>query len=162
LARTIADLRAQMAAIPLDAYSVQRVYPEVERTWQDSYWHYLTRQKLDFLRTSVAPLLRFAPVGDVQAVTFTTKVERLKLQIEAGQDTSATVSSIARDASRLPQFVYEDAGRAPSASTTRRRKDRDGWVFPLSKREVLDCRVPTSLASSLCVNPRLIRSRATW
>ncbi len=106
--QVIADLRAQVAEIPLDAYSVKKVYPEVERAWQDTYWLYLTSGKLEFLRQSVGPLLRFAPMGDVPAVVFTTKVERLKLERETGKDTTATVRSIAEDASRLPDFVYEN------------------------------------------------------
>ena len=45
---------------------------------------------------------------DVAAETFTSKVERLKLQILTEKDTSATAQSIAEDVSRLPDFVYED------------------------------------------------------
>jgi type I restriction enzyme R subunit len=60
-------------------------------------------------------LLRYAPGGDVQAATFTSKVERLKLQILTGQDASATAQSIAEDVSRLPGFVYEDPERAQAA-----------------------------------------------
>jgi len=110
-----ADLRDQIAAIPLDAYSVKKVYPSVEQAWQDTHWLYLTPDKLDFLRQHVAPLLRFAPAGDIHAVTFTTKVERLKLERETGHDTAAIVQSIAQDASRLPAFVYEDPDRAQAA-----------------------------------------------
>ena len=113
--QVVSDLRAQIAEIPLDAYSVKKVYPEVERAWQDTYWLYLTQSKLDFLRQNVGPLLRFAPMGDVQAVAFTTKVERLKLEGKTGQDTAATVRSIAEDVSRLPDFVYEDPDSAQAA-----------------------------------------------
>jgi type I restriction enzyme, R subunit len=44
----------------------------------------------------------------VEAVTFTNKVERLKLAILAGRDPAATAASIAEDVSRLPQFVFDD------------------------------------------------------
>jgi len=106
--RTIADLRDQIALIPTDSFSVKRVYREIEQAWQDGFWRYLTLDKLDFLRLKVGSLLRYAPGVDVQAATFTSKVERLKLQIQSGQDPTATAQSIAGDVSRLPEFVYED------------------------------------------------------
>ncbi len=132
--QVIADLRAQIAEIPLDAYSVKKVYPEVERVWQDTYWLYLTRSKLDFLRRSVGPLLRFAPMGDVQAVAFTTKVERLKLERETGKDTTATIRSIAEDVSRLPDFVYEDPDSAQAAILCQSPQDlQDATVHQLNR-----------------------------
>jgi len=132
--QVIADLRAQIAEIPLDAYSVKKVYPEVQRAWEDTYWLYLTRSKLDFLRQNVGPLLRFAPMGDVQAVAFTTKVERLKLERETGKDTTATVRSIAEDASRLPDFVYEDPDSAQAAILCQSPQDlQDATVEQLNQ-----------------------------
>ena len=113
--RVIADLRAQIALIPIDSFSVKRVYPEIERAWQDSFWRYLTPDRLTFLRLKVGPLLRYAPGVDVQAATFTSKVERLKVQILTGRDPSATAQSIAEDVSRLPEFVYEDPQRERAA-----------------------------------------------
>jgi type I restriction enzyme R subunit len=113
--RLIADLQAQIAFIPTDSFSVKRIYPEIEQAWQDSFWRYLTLDKLAFLKLKVGPLLRHAPSVDVQAATFTSKVERLKLQILTGKDPSATAQSIAEDVSRLPEFVYED-GRCEQAA----------------------------------------------
>ncbi|HLF91192.1 MAG TPA: type I restriction-modification enzyme R subunit C-terminal domain-containing protein, partial [Anaerolineales bacterium] len=43
--------------------------------------------------------------------TFTSKVERLKLQILTGKDPKSTAQAIAEDVSRLPNFVFEDAAR---------------------------------------------------
>ena len=54
------------------------------------------------------------PDVDVEAATFTSKVERLKLQIVTGKDTSASAQSITEDASRLPPFVSNDPQCAPS------------------------------------------------
>jgi type I restriction enzyme R subunit len=88
------------------------VLPEIQQAWEDSFWIYVTADKLDFLRLKVGPLLRYVPGVDVQSTTFTSKVERLKLQILTGKDTSATAQSIAEDVSRLPDFVYEDQLRA--------------------------------------------------
>lgn len=113
--RVIADLRAQIALIPTDSFSVKRVYPQIEQAWGDSFWRYVTPDKLAFLKLKVGPLLRYAPGVDVQAATFTSKVERLKLQILTGKDPTATAQSIAKDVSRLPDFVYKDARCEPSA-----------------------------------------------
>jgi type I restriction enzyme R subunit len=114
--RAVADLRAMIAVIPLDSYSVRRAFPAVERAWDDSYWLFLTPAKLDFLRGQVAPLLRFAPEVDVAAIAFATKVERLKLERETGRDPASTVQSIAEDASRLPGFVYDVPRQAEAAN----------------------------------------------
>jgi type I restriction enzyme R subunit len=113
--QVIADLRAQIALIPTDSFTVKRVFPEVEQAWQDAFWRYLTQDKLVFLLRKVGPLLRYAPGVDVQAATFTSKVERLKLQILTNRDPSATAQSIAEDVARLPEFVYDDARREQAA-----------------------------------------------
>jgi len=51
----------------------------------------------------------------VAAIAFTIKVERLKLERETGQDPTATIQSIAEDASRLPGFVYDVPAQAETA-----------------------------------------------
>ena len=84
---------------------MRQVYHEIEHVWQDSYWNYLTRDNIDFLRLRVGPLLRYVPGVDVQGATFASKVERLKLQRLLGQDTRATAQAILEDVSRLPEFV---------------------------------------------------------
>lgn len=104
----VAKLRGQLALIPVDSFSVRRIYPEIQHVWEESFWLYLTQDKLDFLRLKVGPLLRYAPPTDVEAATFTSKVERLKLQILTGRTTTSTVQSIAEDVSRLPTFVFDD------------------------------------------------------
>ena len=112
--RTIADLRAMLARIPVDSFSVKRIFPQIEQAWQDSFWSYLlTPNKVDFLRTQVGPLLRLAPDVDVAAETFTSKVERLKLFLLTGKETTAIIQSIAEDVASLPQFVFEDPQLAP-------------------------------------------------
>jgi type I restriction enzyme R subunit len=108
----ITRLRAQIAEIPTDSFLVKKVLPDIQHAWEDNFWRYLTADKLEFLRLKVGPLLRYVPGVDVQAATFTSKVERLKLQIVTGKDTEAIIQSIAEDASRLPNFVVEDPQKA--------------------------------------------------
>ncbi len=113
--RTMNDLREMMKLIPMDSLSVKKALPEIEQAWEESFWTFLTQAKLDVLRWRVAPLLRYAVCNDVAAVTFTNKVERLKLQIMLGKETTAATQSIAEDVSRLPQFVYESPARQVAA-----------------------------------------------
>jgi type I restriction enzyme R subunit len=114
--QVIADLRQQIEQIPRDAFSVQQVYSQVEEAWTDGFWRYLTQSKIDFLRSQVAPLLRFVAGVDVAEATFTNKVERLKLEILADGAKPGTLESIAEDVSRLPDFVFEDSLRQNSAN----------------------------------------------
>lgn len=103
--RLVTDLRAMVAQIPIDSYSVRKMYSEVEQAWRDDFWRLMTPDKREFLRLRVGPLLRYATCPDVAAVTFTHKVERLKAKIVAGQNPASTAQSIAEDASRLKDTV---------------------------------------------------------
>jgi type I restriction enzyme R subunit len=113
--KVIADLRAMIELIPTDSFLVKKVFPQVEHAWKDGFWRYITNKDIEFLGTQVAPLLRYAPGVDVPAQTFTSKVERLKLQIVSGENPKSTAQSIAEDVSKLPNFVYEDQGRKEPA-----------------------------------------------
>jgi len=106
--KIIADLRSQITRIPIDSFLVKKVYPDIEQAWQNAFWYRVSADKIDFLRLKVGPLLRYAAGADIQATTFTSKVERLKLQILQGKDTPATAASISDDVSRLPDFVFQD------------------------------------------------------
>ncbi|MBC8332821.1 MAG: DEAD/DEAH box helicase family protein [Anaerolineae bacterium] len=114
--KTIADLRQMIGLIPLENFTVQKTMPLVERAWDNPFWAYVTHTDLEFLKLHVGPLLRFAAGTDVQAATFTSKVERLKLQILQGKDVAKSAQSVAEDVSRLPKFVYE---AEPSRETLR-------------------------------------------
>jgi type I restriction enzyme R subunit len=103
--RTTADLRAQIALLPTDSLTIRKVLPHIEAAWHDDFWRHMTPEKVEFLRLRVGPLLRYATCSDVAAVTFTSKVERLKLHIATGRDPSGTAASIAEDAGRLKDTV---------------------------------------------------------
>ena len=109
--QVVADLRDQIEQISVESFSVKKVLHEIEGVWEDTYWSYLTKNKIDFLRLNVGPLLRYVPGVDVQAMTFTNKVERLKLQLMTGESPTATAQSIADDVSRLPNFVAQSPQR---------------------------------------------------
>jgi type I restriction enzyme, R subunit len=109
--QVITDLRAMIDLIPCDSFLVKKVLPDVRQAWEDSFWRYITKADVDFLLNQVGPLLRYAPGTDVSAQTFTSKVERLKLQIVTGKNPKRTSQSIAEDVGRLPNYVFEDAAR---------------------------------------------------
>ncbi|WP_202950665.1 type I restriction-modification enzyme R subunit C-terminal domain-containing protein [Pseudanabaena sp. PCC 6802] len=115
--QVIRDLRYQIGQISLETFSIQQVFSQVEEAWTDSFWRYLTKSKLDFLRTQVAPLLRFVAGVDVEAATFTNKVERLKHEILTDRVRDDTVEGIAEDVSRLPSFVLDDRNVQASVNT---------------------------------------------
>lgn len=104
---TIADLREMVNRIPQDSFQVIRIFPQISHVWEDSYWQFWSQNKLDFLRLKISPLLRFVPDVDVQAETFTSKVERLKYQILTDKVAEGAIESINEDVSRLPDFVLD-------------------------------------------------------
>ncbi len=111
----ITRLRAQIKQIPRDSFLVKKQLPDVQTAWEDHFWSYLTQDKLDFLRLRVGPLLRYVSGVDVEATTFSSKVERLKLQLTQSKHAGATLQSIAEDAGRLPNFVYNHPEQGPLA-----------------------------------------------
>ena len=131
--RAIADLRAVVARIPTDSLLVKRVYPEVEDAWRDSWWFYLNASKLEFLLLKVGPLLRYASDVDVEAATFTHKVERLRLKILQGQETAASAASIAEDVSRLPDYVFENPRSAAAGASLSDTPSADGHRPPTER-----------------------------
>jgi len=110
--RTLSDLREMLDLIPQDSFSVRQLLPRIERAWADDFWGYITQDSIDFLRVKVGPLLRYAGAVDVQAETFTHKVERLRLARLEGKTSQSTVDSIREDVSRLPAFVREGPDQA--------------------------------------------------
>lgn len=112
--QTVFDLRQMMNRIPKDSFPVRKVWNEIEQAWRDDFWKLITPAKMDFLRIKVGPLLRFAADVDVAAETFTSKVERLKLQIIKHNPSPQLLQSVAEDVSLLPD-IHERVESQPSA-----------------------------------------------
>jgi type I restriction enzyme R subunit len=109
--RAVQDLRAMIERIPVQSFPIRKVWAEVEPAWNDTFWSFLAKDKIEFLRLKVGLLLRFAADVDVAAETFTNKVERAKLQMLAGKASAELLTSIADDVSRLPEYVHQDERR---------------------------------------------------
>jgi type I restriction enzyme, R subunit len=104
-AQAITDCRAMLARVPIDSFLIRKAWPDVEQAWTADFWSQLNRERLEFLRLRVSPLLRFVSDVDVATETFTNKVERLELAMIKGAPSPDQLTSIAEDVSRLPQEI---------------------------------------------------------
>jgi type I restriction enzyme R subunit len=111
------DCRVILDRIPKESFPVRKVWTEIEPAWADNFWLHVTRERIQFLRLKVAPLLRFAANVDVAAEMFTSKVERLKLQILHGRPSPDLLESIVDDVSRLPEYVRQNAAKQAAIKT---------------------------------------------
>ncbi len=100
--RIIADIRNYIGLIPLESFSVKKVFKEVREAWDDEFWNYITPNKLEFLKLKVAPLLRFVSGVDTSEAFFTNKMEKCGLLLLQKRDIKNTIDSIREDISLLP------------------------------------------------------------
>jgi type I restriction enzyme, R subunit len=105
--RIVRDIRADIARIPLESYSVHRVFNEVRDAWEDDFWHYITEVKLEFLRMKVAPLLRFVPFVRPAETFFISKMEKCGLAHLQHKELASHIQSIREDVSLLPTNIEE-------------------------------------------------------
>lgn len=107
--RLIKNLRSDIADIPLEAFSVKKVYKEVKDAWQNDLWNYITRDKIDFLKLKIAPLLRFVPGINNEEAYFISKMERVGLNILQRKDLTTLIESVKEDISLLPTNLAQVA-----------------------------------------------------
>ena len=109
--RTLRDIRADIARIPLESFSVKKVFKDDREAWEDDFWRYITEVKLEFLRMKVAPLLRFVPFVRPAETFFTSKMERCGLAHLQHKDLASHIQSIREDVSLLPTNIEEVKAR---------------------------------------------------
>ncbi len=100
--RIISEIRNQIGLIPLESFSVKKVFKEVRDAWEDEFWNYITPNKLEFLKLKVAPLLRFVSDVNADEAFFTNKMEKCGLLFLQKRDNQSTIDSIKEDVSLLP------------------------------------------------------------
>jgi type I restriction enzyme R subunit len=100
--RIISEIRNQIGLIPLESFSVKKVFKEVRDAWENEFWNYITPNKIDFLKLKVAPLLRFVSDVNADVAFFTNKMEKLGLLLLQKRDNQSTIDSIKEDVSLLP------------------------------------------------------------
>ena len=107
--RIIKDLRSDIADIPLESFSVKKVYKDVKDAWQDDFWNYITRDKIELLKLKVAPLLRFVPGINNDEAFFISKMERAGLHFLQRKDLNTLIDSVKEDISLLPTNLAQVA-----------------------------------------------------
>lgn len=107
--RIIKDLRSDVADIPLESFSVKKVIKEVKDAWQNDFWNYITRDKIEFLKLKVAPLLRFVPGINNDEAFFISKMERAGLHFLQRKDLTTLIESVKEDISLLPTNLAQVA-----------------------------------------------------
>ena len=60
--RVLTDLRAMIDLIPTEHFEVRGHLHDIRPVFGEDFWLYLTPKKIEFLRSSVAPLLRHADI----------------------------------------------------------------------------------------------------
>jgi type I restriction enzyme, R subunit len=100
--RIIADLRADIAGIPTKSFTVKKSLKEAGEAWDDEFWDYINRTKIEFLRLKVAPLLRFVSGVNLAEALFTSKMERCGLKLLTKGEMNTLTESIKEDVSLLP------------------------------------------------------------
>jgi len=109
--RVIAELRADIAKIPLDSFTVKKNLKEARDAWNDDFWNYINAQKIEFLRMKVAPLLRFVSNVNLAEAFFTSKTERAGLAVIASQSEAQGKQSPGFET--LIDSIREDVGLLP-------------------------------------------------
>jgi type I restriction enzyme R subunit len=165
LHRIVRDIRADIARIPLESFSVKKVFKEVREAWEDDFWHYITESKLEFLRMKVAPLLRFVPFVRPGETFFISKMERCGLAHLQHKDLASHIQSIREDVSLLPTNIEEvkacqrhidnvlsndfwmnrtlasiDEGKEALAPVMKYKRERPSLVFELGLDDVIAMR----------------------
>lgn len=107
--RIVEDLRADIAKLPLDSFTVKQHLKEIRETFDDEWWQYLTVNKLELLRLKVAPLLRFASAGSLAEAFFVSKMERIGLNHLQQKDIIAASTNIKEEVDLLPRNLPQIA-----------------------------------------------------
>lgn len=103
--RIVQDVRADIARIPTDSFTVKRSMSDLRQVMDDDFWNYLTEDKLELLRLKIAPLLRFVTGVNPKEAFFISKMERAELFLLQKKDLSALMESIREDVARLPSSL---------------------------------------------------------
>jgi len=107
--RIVEDLRADIAKLPLDSFTVKQHLKEIREAFDDEWWQYLTANKLELLRLKVAPLLRFASAGSLAEAFFVSKMERIGLNRLQQKDIITASINIKEEVDLLPRNLPQIA-----------------------------------------------------
>lgn len=107
--RTISDVRADIARLPLDSFTIKQHLKEIRETFDDDWWKLMTANKIELLRLKVAPLLRFASTGSLAEAFFISKMERIGLNLLQKKDITHAGADIKEEVDLLPRNLPQIA-----------------------------------------------------
>ena len=110
--RTVLEIRADIARLPLDSFTVKQHIKEIRETFEDEWWQLITANKIELLRLKVGPLLRFASTGSLAEAFFTSKMERIGLNLLQQKDNSNVSANIKEEVDLLPRNLPQIAPHA--------------------------------------------------
>ena len=106
--RIMADIRKDIADLPMDSFTIKQQIKTIREVWDDSWWKYITGEKVELLRMKIAPLLRFASTGNLAEAFFTVKMERISLALlqakalgTAPEDIKAEIDLVPRNLAQV-------------------------------------------------------------
>lgn len=104
---TIADLQTDLQDLPEKNVVILDNKANIDQVMPDEYWHTITPEKLGFLRTQVAPILRTRSGVDFKAMRFEKDVVDLSKELLAGNSDAyeAIRASIIEQIGELPLTV---------------------------------------------------------
>lgn len=107
VATTVADLRADLAALPANNVVVLERQPELARVRVDAFWTQLRESELSYLRQTITPVLRARAELEFKAARFETDVVDYGTAFLASNDQAERTlrDSIVEQVSELPLGV---------------------------------------------------------
>lgn len=111
--RVVQDIRADLAKLPLDSFTVKKGLKEIREVFEDSWWQFITNIKIELLRMKAAPLLRFAATVSLAETFFTSKMERIGLMLMQQKDIEVGSREIQEDVDLLPRNLSQVAPHVP-------------------------------------------------
>lgn len=99
----VEDIRADITKLPLDSFTVKQHLKDIREVFEDEWWNFLTANKIELLRLKVAPLLRFAAAGSLAEAFFTSKMERIGLNLLQQKDIVNASADIKEEVDLLPR-----------------------------------------------------------
>lgn len=110
--RVIADLRADIAKLPLDSFTVKQQLKDICDVFEEEWWQYLNIPKIEFLRMKVGPLLRFASASNLAETFFISKMERISYSVMQQKDVEFAAAITRMEVDLLPRNLPQIAPHA--------------------------------------------------
>ena len=129
--RSASDLRADLATLPVRNIIVQEASAEMARVEDDGFWRRLDAERIGFLRTVIAPVLRTRTSTDLKAFRFEIDVVEYVTAQLAGEDerAEAIAAGIRSQLEELPLTVNVVARERERIEAAR---DEAWWIAPRS------------------------------